>query len=100
MVPERIVMSRGGEMLQEVIGRTEEDELPVFQDGAFQVVGRKGIVNGEKKLVSQEFLDRYVPEGEILRHTMRDLIGSIRVIEEKEFTCDEVMRFIRKIEVV
>lgn len=89
MVPERIVMSRGGEMLQEVIGRTEEDELPVFQDGAFEVVGKEWTVNGEKRLVSREILDRYVPEGEILRHTMRDLIGSIRVVGDKEFACDE-----------
>jgi hypothetical protein len=28
MVPERIKMSRGGERIEEVIGRSEEEELP------------------------------------------------------------------------
>lgn len=82
-------MARGGERLMEVIGRNEEDELPVFQNGAFEVYGGDGF-RGEKQLVSQEFLDQYVPEGEILRHTMRELINSIRVVGGKDFACDEV----------
>ncbi|KAF7831316.1 beta-(1,2)-xylosyltransferase [Senna tora] len=88
MVPERIEMAKGGEMLREVIGRTEEDELPVFRNGAFEVLGGGGF-RGGKELVRREFLDQYVAEGEILRHTMRELIGSIRVVGEKDFACNE-----------
>ncbi|KAF2303794.1 hypothetical protein GH714_023463 [Hevea brasiliensis] len=75
-----------GEMIEEVIGRTEDKELPEFQNGAFEVlgVGRKG-----KNLIQGDFLDNYVPEGEIKRHTMRELIGSIRVVDDKEFHCDQ-----------
>ncbi|KAK4275380.1 hypothetical protein QN277_018472 [Acacia crassicarpa] len=88
MVPEKIQMSIGGENLKEVLGRKEEDELPVFLDGAFEVHGGEEL-SKEKKLVSREFLDDYVPRGEIQRHTMRDLISSIRVVGEKDFACDE-----------
>lgn len=35
MVPDRIAMSRGGEKLEEVMGRNEEEEE--FQEGAFEV---------------------------------------------------------------
>lgn len=86
MVPERIRMSRGGEMIREVIGRQEDEELPEFQDGAFQILGveKKG-----RSAVSSDFLDSYVPRGQISRHTMRKLIGSIRVVNEKEFQCDQ-----------
>jgi hypothetical protein len=39
MYPERIRMSRGGEPLESVMGRTEEEEVPRFSDGAFELVG-------------------------------------------------------------
>lgn len=86
MVLERIQMSKGGETIQEVIGRNEDEELPEFENGAFEVLGvdRKG-----KNLVDGDFLDNYVPEGQIMRHTMRGLIGSIRVVDDKEFQCDQ-----------
>ncbi|KAI4307926.1 hypothetical protein L6164_031051 [Bauhinia variegata] len=88
MVPKRIQMARGGERLGEVLGRREEEELPVFQNGAFEVDGGEGF-SGGKQLVSEELLDQYVPKGAIYMHTMRGLIGSIRVVQGKEFTCDE-----------
>ncbi|KAF7815908.1 beta-(1,2)-xylosyltransferase [Senna tora] len=88
MVPERIQMSKGGERLVDVLGRKEEDELPVYRDGAFEVDGGEGFT-GEKQLVSQEFLNDYVPPGGISKHTMRELINSIRVVGRKDFICDE-----------
>ncbi|WCJ33027.1 beta-1 2-xylosyltransferase [Euphorbia peplus] len=86
MVPERIQMSAGGEMIQEVIGRQEGDELPLFQDGAFEVLG---VGKKRRNVVDAGFLDAYVPREKINRHTMRQLIGSIRVVNEKEFQCDQ-----------
>ncbi|KAI4306171.1 hypothetical protein L6164_029472 [Bauhinia variegata] len=88
MVPERIRMSRGGERLEEVLGRREGDELPVFKNGAFEIDGGEGF-KGEKQLASEKLLDQYAPKGEIDLHTMRGLIGSIRVVQSKDFTCDE-----------
>ncbi|TXG67420.1 hypothetical protein EZV62_008695 [Acer yangbiense] len=85
----KIKMSRGGERLEEVIGRTEEEEMPVFEDGAFEIDGdgdgdgKLGF--GRRRLVSDEFLNSYLSEGEILSHTMRALIGSIRVVEPQVF---------------
>ncbi|KAK9938700.1 hypothetical protein M0R45_015423 [Rubus argutus] len=86
MVPERVKMSIGGEILEDVIGRREEEELPEFQNGAFEVDGGDGEAKG---LVTQEFLNEYVPRGEIGKHTMRELIGSIRVVPTTEFQCHE-----------
>ncbi|KDP39219.1 hypothetical protein JCGZ_00976 [Jatropha curcas] len=86
MVPERIQMSKGGETIEQVIGRTEDEELPEFENGAFEVLGVKG---KGKNLVDRKFLDAYVSEGQITRHTMRELIGSIRVVDNKEFLCDQ-----------
>lgn len=86
MVPEKVKMSAGGERIQEVIGRPEEDELPEYQDGAFQVLGSSNV---GKKLVGEEFLDAYVREGDVIRHTMRELIGSIEVANHDEFQCDQ-----------
>lgn len=87
MVPERILMAKGGESLGEVIGRREEDELPVFQNGAFEIDG--GQMKEKKMVVDGDFLDQFVPIGEITRHTMRDLISKIRIIGTKDFDCDE-----------
>lgn len=42
MVPERVRMSNGGEALEDVIGRGEEEELPEFRNGAFEVDGGVG----------------------------------------------------------
>ncbi|BFG29736.1 beta-(1 2)-xylosyltransferase [Prunus yedoensis var. nudiflora] len=89
MDPEKIKMSRGGEILEEVIGRGEEEELPEFQTGAFQIDGGDGISGEDQRLVTQEFLDEYVPHGEIKKHTMRELIGSVRIVPTTELQCNE-----------
>ncbi|XP_057431311.1 beta-1,2-xylosyltransferase [Lotus japonicus] len=91
MVPERIQVAKGGEALAEVIGRGEEEELPMFQNGAFEVDGGEGFGGGKegKMVVDREFLDRYVPRGEVMKHTMRDLISKIRIVGGKDFACDE-----------
>lgn len=95
MVAERIEMSRGGEKLEDVIGRREEEELPVFNDGAFEIegIGREsGLDKGvyRRRMVTADDLDRYVPAGNVSRHTMRELIGSISVVGAEEFRCDQV----------
>lgn len=90
MAPERIRMSAGGESLEEVIGRKEEEELPVFEDGAFEIDGGAGSDGETSRLATQDFLNEYVPEGEVSRHTMRQLIGSVRVVPADKFECHEV----------
>ncbi|XP_068338112.1 beta-1,2-xylosyltransferase-like isoform X2 [Pyrus communis] len=90
MDPEKIKMSRGGEVLEEVIGRGEEEELPEYQNGAFEINGGDGVGGGgDQRLVTQESLDGYVPKGQIDQHTMRELIGSIRIVPSAEFQCNE-----------
>ena len=91
MAPEKITMAKGGADLAAVMGRTEDEEMPVFQNGAFQVDGGEVAVD-RKVLVDQEFLDEYVPRGGIDRHTMRDLIAKIRIVRGKDFQCDEVRK--------
>ncbi|KAJ6301846.1 hypothetical protein OIU77_016041 [Salix suchowensis] len=88
MVPERIKMSRGGERVEDVIGRGEEEELPDFENGAFEILGSTA---RSKWLVDEGFLDSFVPDGDVMRHTMRGLIRSIRVVDNnsKEFHCDQ-----------
>lgn len=89
MHPEKIRMSIGGEKLETVIGRGEDDELPVFDFGAFNFEAINS-VSARKKLATEEFLDQYVPRGAISRHTMRDLIDSIQLVGASEFECSEV----------
>ncbi|KAK3199874.1 hypothetical protein Dsin_023289, partial [Dipteronia sinensis] len=59
----KIKMSIGGERLEEVIGRKEEEEMPVFEDGAFEVDGdgdgKLGF--GRRRLVSDEFFESLSP---------------------------------------
>ncbi|KAL3733383.1 hypothetical protein ACJRO7_022843 [Eucalyptus globulus] len=91
MSPERIGMAAGGERVEDVMGRSEEEEMPVFEDGAFQIAeggggGELGFRRG-KSLVSDEFLDNYVDRGR--RHPIRNLIGSIRVVKPGELQCDQ-----------
>ena len=89
MVPEKVRMSAGGERLEDVIGRSEGEELPEFEDGAFQING--GDEEREsKKLVSGEVLNEIVPRGEVWKHTMRGLISSAWVVPAREFECHEV----------
>ncbi|KAF8409677.1 hypothetical protein HHK36_005756 [Tetracentron sinense] len=91
MNPEKIRMSIGGERLDSVIGREEEDELPSFDLGAFkiEVDGRLDQGGSGRKLVNGEFLDRFVPVGAIQRHTMRGLLDSIQLVGPDEFKCSQ-----------
>lgn len=89
MIAEKIVMSEGGEELETVLGRGEEEELPVFKPGAFQIEVHERSKMG-KKLVNVDFLDNYLPKGAIARHTMRQLVDSIELVGPSEFNCSEV----------
>lgn len=90
MVPEKVKMSKGGEILEEVIGRSEEDELPEFEAGAFEIDGGQRFSGKKRKLASGKVLNEYVPQGAISRHTMRSLIESTRIVPSIEFECHEV----------
>lgn len=83
---DRIRMSRGGEDLNSVIGRTDEEEIPVYEEKAF-VIEAEG---EERRVVDKQSLDRFVPVGAVQHHTMRDLIGSIRTVPRELFECSEV----------
>ncbi|MEI4855976.1 hypothetical protein, partial [Klebsiella pneumoniae] len=74
--------------MKSVIGRAEDKELPMFESGAFDIEVPDTSRNGEK-LVNRQLLNRCLPRGEILRHTMRDLIDSIRLVSTSEFQCSE-----------
>ncbi|KAK2987072.1 hypothetical protein RJ640_004798 [Escallonia rubra] len=89
MDPEKIRMSAGGERLESVIGRREEEEMPVFEAGAFDVDGGEGLKGGGKKVMSDQLLDLYVQSGAVSRHAMRELIGSIQLVGTEEFECSE-----------
>ncbi|KAL3614779.1 hypothetical protein CASFOL_040440 [Castilleja foliolosa] len=88
MNPEGILMARGGENLESVIGRGEDEELPRFRDGAFQIEVINRSRSG-KKMVDEVFLDKYLNQGAIGRHTMRELIDSIRLTDASEFNCSQ-----------
>ncbi|KAM7498952.1 hypothetical protein LguiA_023366 [Lonicera macranthoides] len=88
MHPERIKMAIGGERLEAVMGRGEEEEFPVFEFGAFDIEVGEGF-SGGRKLASGDLLDRCVPRNGIERHTMRSLIDSIRKVGTSEFECSE-----------
>ncbi|KAB2096111.1 hypothetical protein ES319_A01G086800v1 [Gossypium barbadense] len=90
MDPGKIKMSRGGEKLEDVIGRTEDEEMPEFEDGAFEVEAEeRGSRSKTKKLVGEEFLNEFLPVGNVMKHTMRELVRSIVVVGETDFTCQE-----------
>ncbi|XP_031491848.1 beta-1,2-xylosyltransferase RCN11 [Nymphaea colorata] len=85
MDPDRIRMSRGGEDLNSVIGRRDEEELPVYEEGAF-VIEAEG---EERRIVDEVDLDRFVPVGAVHHHTMRNLIGSIRSVPPEILECSQ-----------
>ncbi|KAJ1702500.1 hypothetical protein LUZ63_002279 [Rhynchospora breviuscula] len=92
MDPGRIAMSRGGEDLEKVMGRREEDELPWFESEAFQIEEGEGWERREdRKLVDQAFLDQYLKHGAVHMHTMRSLVESIRVVPTGQLQCDQVI---------
>lgn len=84
-------MSRGGERLEEVLGRKEEEELPRFEEEAFQIEA-SGTGGGEVGggIGGEGVLDRIVPRGAIQQHTMRNLIGSVRIVGHGELRCSDV----------
>ncbi|CAH9138801.1 unnamed protein product [Cuscuta epithymum] len=88
MSPDKIRMSKGGEKLETVRGRGEDEEMPVFESGAFDIYVADPSQLG-KKLVDYDFLNRYVPQGSIGKHTMRSLIDSIQLVSEDDFQCTE-----------
>ncbi|KAK9057206.1 hypothetical protein SSX86_024573 [Deinandra increscens subsp. villosa] len=89
MHPEKIKMSIGGEVLESVIGRSEEEELPEFEFGAFDLEVGRNSKSGGKKLADERFLNEYLQKEAISRHTMRDLVDSVQLIGANEFECSE-----------
>ncbi|KAL6999173.1 glycoprotein 2-beta-D-xylosyltransferase [Sarracenia purpurea var. burkii] len=88
MHPEKIRMSVGGENLETVIGREEDEELPLFDAGAFDIEVVDRSTHG-RKLVEVDFLNQYLQKGAISRHTMRALVNSIELVGAKDFHCSE-----------
>ncbi|GMJ15972.1 ARABIDOPSIS THALIANA BETA-1,2-XYLOSYLTRANSFERASE, beta-1,2-xylosyltransferase [Hibiscus trionum] len=89
MDPGKIKMSRGGESLEDVIGRKEEEELPVFKDGAFMVQGNGGSMLKRMKLVGKEFLDEFIPVKRGSRHPIREAMRSTVIVGANNFDCHE-----------
>jgi glycoprotein 2-beta-D-xylosyltransferase len=87
--PALIAMSRGGEPLEQVMGRAEEEELPKYEPGALQVEGPAAGM--PVPLVDAGFLNDYVPTGGIGMHTMRALLESTRVVPPGELHCSQVL---------
>ncbi|GMP65174.1 hypothetical protein CsSME_00026092 [Camellia sinensis var. sinensis] len=89
MHPDKIRMSIGGERLEAVMGRGEDEELPVFESGAFDVEVVDRSSHG-RKLVDDEFLNQYVQFGAVSQHTMRGLVDSVKLVGASDFQCSEV----------
>ncbi|VFQ58669.1 unnamed protein product [Cuscuta campestris] len=79
MSPDKIKMSKGGEKLEMVMGRGEEEEMPVFESGAFDIQVSDPSKSGKK----------VVPQGSIGKYTMRELIDSILFTGAEDFQCTE-----------
>ncbi|CAM6113725.1 unnamed protein product [Calypogeia fissa] len=92
MNPERIKVSRGGEALDEVIGRQEEEELPEYGEGAFQVQLSR---HWHPKLLSSAgvideiSVDKLMPKGQINQHTLRSLLLNLRSVDSSSIVCSE-----------
>ncbi|EFJ32223.1 glycoprotein beta-1,2-xylosyltransferase [Selaginella moellendorffii] len=86
----RISMTAGGEEIDAVIGREEQEELPVFQVGAFELqvpdeADGKALVEGGR-------LDEVIARGHGgNRHGLRSLVESIRTVSSKSSRCSEVI---------
>ncbi|CAL5393407.1 unnamed protein product [Camellia sinensis] len=88
MHSDKIRMSIGEERLEAVMGRGEDEELPVFESGAFDVEVVDRSSHG-KKLVDDEFLNQYVQFGADSQHTMRGLVDSVKLVGASDFQCSE-----------
>ncbi|CAL5440198.1 unnamed protein product [Camellia sinensis] len=89
MHPDKIRTSIGGERLEAVMGRGEDEELPVFESGAFDVEVVDRSSHG-RKLVDDEFLNQYVQFGVDSQHTMRGLVDSVKLVGASDFQCSEI----------
>lgn len=79
----------GGEALDMVMGRNEEEELPYFTPGAFEVVVSEKEERGS--LFNRTMLERLMPVDNIHQHTMHHLFEQIRTIPMDEVTCAQVI---------
>ncbi|KMT12887.1 hypothetical protein BVRB_4g089770 [Beta vulgaris subsp. vulgaris] len=84
MDPDKIRMSGGGERIDEVVGRSDEEEIPVFESGAFRLRRNEGKKWGK-------VLDEFdVNHGSNVRHTMRELFQSMEVVDDQlDFQCSQ-----------
>nr|XP_043620914.1 beta-1,2-xylosyltransferase [Erigeron canadensis] len=83
MHPDKIKMSAGGEAIESVIGRSEDEELPLYEPGAFDLL----VPNNDKKEFGS-LLNEYWPK-QGGRHPMRDLIDSVRLASPNQFHCSQ-----------
>ncbi len=80
MNPKKIKMAKGGEPLESVMRRNEEEELPCFTSGAFQII----VPEGERKpLFNKTLLQHLMPQGLIQEH----LFEQIHTILVNKVTC-------------
>lgn len=79
MDPAAIAMSRGGEPLDSVMGRKEEEELPQFRPGAFELLVGGGLdsPDDERALKDNAFLKVVATPGEASLARAGDPSGSI-----------------------
>lgn len=88
MYPKKIKMSKGGEDLNFVIGRNEEEELPYFTPGAFEVMVQE--LEERRALFNKTMLERLIPVEQIGQHTMHHLFEQIRTVPVDEVVCAQV----------
>jgi hypothetical protein len=81
MNPKKIEMAKGGEPLESVMRRNEEEELPRFTSGALQIIVPE---TGERKpLFNKTLLQHLMPQGLIQEH----LFEQIHTILVNKVTC-------------
>jgi len=93
MYPKKIKMSKGGEALDAVMGRNEEEELPYFTPGAFEVMVPE--TEERRPLFNKTMLERLIPVDAITQHTMHHLFEQIRTIPVDEVVCAQVHDILR-----
>jgi glycoprotein 2-beta-D-xylosyltransferase len=87
MNPKKTKMAKGGEPLESVMRRNEEEELPRFTSGAFQII----VPEGERKpLFNKTLLQHLMPQGLIQEH----LFEQIHTIPVNKVTCAQVSFFL------
>ena len=105
MHPGRMSMSKGGEAIGSVLGRTDEQELPDFSSGAFELIvphSSHGTgtgtgssdsfhVNGISDFaISAKLVDAVLPKGQIHDHRLRLLFSKIRAVRAGTIKCSKV----------